>query len=138
MFSPWTFPRFVCGSGEQKLNPVLKPVLGKDKHDLVELFLPDLSLLRGAPESLFQLLAGFHVVIQVSPDHQRRIPAHREATSQFGWHSCNQVTPATTSHTPDQLHYAVECRTLLHEEVGQVLTVGTGLVKIIEYAHQLL
>ncbi|MBI3416465.1 MAG: hypothetical protein HY043_14310 [Verrucomicrobia bacterium] len=60
---PATFLRLIRRSGEQKLNPVLKPILGKDKNDFIKLLPLNASLLRGAPESLFQLLASCHVVI---------------------------------------------------------------------------
>jgi hypothetical protein len=69
MLLPWAFPRFVDFVCPQELNPVLKPVLGKDKHDLIKLRPLNSSLLRSAPESLFQLLASCHVVIEVRPNH---------------------------------------------------------------------
>ena len=77
---PWSFLRLVGSAGKQKIDPVFDAVLGEQENNLIKLILCDPSLLRGRPEPCFQLVTMLHVVIQISPDHQRRVSTHCQAT----------------------------------------------------------
>jgi hypothetical protein len=84
----------------QKLDPILQPILGEDKDNLLELLLCGSGLLRHRPELLLQAVSIRHVIIQIRPYHQGCLTSHGQTIAQFPGHLSDQFAPATTIPSP--------------------------------------
>lgn len=75
MFDSLTLFGLVRLSCQQKLDPVLQTILGKDKHDAIKLFFGYALSLRFIPKLILERVAVGAVVVAVRPHHQRCITA---------------------------------------------------------------
>ena len=87
----------------QEFDPVFDAVFGEHENYLFKLFLCNPSLLRDCPELRFQLVAIGHVVVQISPDHQRSVAAHPQAAHKFCRHFRDKIGSSSAIYEADHI-----------------------------------
>lgn len=100
MVQPSSLFGFVGRARLQELNPVFQPILSEDKDDLFEFVISDSTLAGGSPELLLQPPAILHIIIEIRPNHERRVSTHRETGSKLARHAPNDFTSASARHKP--------------------------------------
>lgn len=103
IFSPRSLLRFICRPCQQELNPVLKSIFGKHEDHLLEVFFFNAALLRDSPKLVFQLVAVLHVVIKISPYHQRRVATPLQTALQLSGHSRYQFGSSSAIFSSEEV-----------------------------------